>query len=305
MTSPRVSIIIVNWNNYADTSECLDSIRRVTYADFEVVVVDNGSYGDDVRLLRDGYGDWIRLIPNPRNDGFAEGCNIGIRDALARDVDYVVLLNNDTVVAPDFLDQLMGVVGSDPAVGIAGGKVYCEEIPNMIWFAGGYIDYNTGSTPIRGSGEIDGGQYEDVTDVEWICGCFMAISRGVLDSVGLLDRRFFFGWEDADLSIRAAREGYRIVFVPAAKVWHKTLPPEKQKRLSGKPVYYATRGHFIFMEKHLTKKQLLSAAVYYVARFPRFLRDYSKVLGQWKVPLYVLWAMADHTVMRLKAPMTK
>lgn len=289
MSSPRVSIVIVNWNNFTDTAECLESLRKATYPNCEVILIDNASAGDDARLLRERFGDFIRLIENDKNCGFGEGCNIGIREALQRGAEYVVLLNNDTVVAPDFLEAMVACAEDDKGVGIAGGKVYCYEIPEMIWSAGGSINFWTGDTPMRGSGETDQGQFEETAEVDWICGCFMLVSREVLQAVGTLDGRFFFGWEDADLCVRAARRGFKIVFVPGSKIWHKTFPPEKRERLTGLPVYYATRGRFIFMEKHLTKLQLVSSGMCFVIRFPRFAMDYSRLMGEWKVPLYIAW----------------
>ncbi|MCX5994452.1 MAG: glycosyltransferase family 2 protein, partial [Chloroflexi bacterium] len=143
MSFPKVSVITVNWNNFNDSAECLESLRKTTHPNFEVIVVDNGSGGDDVSLLKQRFGDFIRLIVNDKNAGFAGGCNIGIKDALARAADYVVLLNNDTVVAPDFIEGLVRAAQSDERVGIAGGKVFCYELPELIWFAGGIINYRT------------------------------------------------------------------------------------------------------------------------------------------------------------------
>ncbi len=294
MSSPRVSIVVVNWNNFADTAECLESLGKTTYPNYDVVVVDNASNGDDARLLRERFADCIRLIENDRNCGFAEGSNIGMRDALDRGADYVALLNNDTVVAPDFLDDLVAMAQSDGRVGIMGGKVYCYETPDMIWFAGGVINYWTGSTPIRGSGATDRGQYEEIAEVDWICGCFMFITRELLQTVGMLDKRFFFGWEDADLCVRAARSGFKILFVPGARIWHKTFPPEKKERLMGLPVYYATRGRFIFLEKHFTRLQFITSALYFLVWFPRFSWHYSRILGQRKVPLYIVWGVLGY-----------
>ena len=287
MSSPETAIVIVNWNNLSDTIDCIESLRSVACPDYEVILVDNASSSNDAGLLRERYGDYIRVIENDRNYGFAEGCNIGIRDALGRGADYIVLLNNDTTVAPDFLDVLITYVQSDASIGIAGGKVYCHEIPDMIWFAGGVIDYAKGETPIIGSGAIDNGQHEQIIEVDWICGCYMLITRTVLQDVGMLDKRFFFGWEDADICVRASRKGYKIVFVPGSKIWHKTLPPEKQKRLTGRPVYYATRGRFIFLEKHCTKRQFLTSGLRFIITFPKLLWDYSHILGKWNVPIYV------------------
>lgn len=291
---PKVSVITVNWNNFNDSAECLESLRKTTYSNFEVIVVDNGSGGDDVSLLKQRFGDSIRLIVNDKNSGFAGGCNIGIKDALARGADYVVLLNNDTVVAPDFLEGLVRVAQSDERVGIAGGKVFCYELPELIWFAGGIINYRTGRTPIRGSGEADKGQFDEIVRVDWISGCFMFISRDVLQAVGMLDERFFFGWEDVDLCVRAARKGFKVLFVPESRIWHKGFGIDKRDRLMGMPVYYATRGQFLFMEKHFAKPQLAVAWLYFVVTFPGCVWVYSRILHQWKVPLYILWGIGGY-----------
>jgi GT2 family glycosyltransferase len=294
MSFPKVSVITVNWNNFNDSAECLESLRKTTYPNFEVIVVDNGSGGDDVSLLKQRFGDSIRLIVNDKNAGFAGGCNIGIKDALARGADYVVLLNNDTVVAPDFLEGLVRVAQSDERVGIAGGKVFCYELPELIWFAGGIINYRTGRTPIRGSGEADKGQFDEIVRVDWISGCFMFISRDVLQAVGMLDERFFFGWEDVDLCVRAARKGFKVLFVPESRIWHKGFGINKRDRLMGMPVYYATRGQFLFMDKHFAKPQLAVAWLYFVVTFPRCVWDYSRILHKWTVPLYLLWGIGGY-----------
>jgi len=298
MFSPRVSIILVNWNNFDDSAECLESLRQCTYPNREVVVVDNGSEGDDARLLGERFGDSIRLIENERNFGFAKGCNIGIRDALDRGADYVVLLNNDTVVHPDFLEEVVRVAQSDQRVGIAGGKIYCYEFPQLIWFAGGMIDYRTGSTPIKGSGEVDRGQFDEEVEVDWICSCFMVISRDLLQAIGMLDEKFFFGWEDADLCVRATRSGYKVLYVPGSGIWHKGWGASKKERLKGRPLYYATRGHFIFIDKHFTKLQMLSCGLYFIIRFPKIAWDYSRITGQWKGLIYILQAVFDYLRMK-------
>jgi len=123
MPSPKVSIVLVNWNNLEDTVECVDSLVRCTYPAHDVTVVDNGSDGDDAMQLRERFGEAIRLIESTTNVGFAGGSNLGIRDALDRGADYVLLLNNDTVAGPEFLDELVASVGGDPGIGIAGGKI--------------------------------------------------------------------------------------------------------------------------------------------------------------------------------------
>src|SRR4030042_2187559 len=123
--NPKVSIIILNWNGLEDTIECLNSLKKITYPNYKVILVDNGSKGNDARVLREKFGDYIHLIENDRNYGYAKGVNIGIRYALANSAsEYILLLNNDTVVAPDFLNQLVKLAESDSSVGIVGPKTY-------------------------------------------------------------------------------------------------------------------------------------------------------------------------------------
>lgn len=301
MSVPKVSVILVNWNNFTDTAECLESLKQASYPNLEVVVVDNGSEGDDSRLIRERFGDHAYVIENDKNYGFAEGCNIGIRDALTRGAYYVVLLNNDTIVAPDFLNDLVSLAESDETVGIAGGKIYCYEDPRIVWSAGGFINYWTGRTPIRGRGAVDHGQFEETLAVDWVCGTFMFISSRVLQTVGMLDKRFFFSWEDADLCVRANRRGFKVLFVPQSKIWHKGFAPGKKQRLTGPPVYHAVRGHLIFVEKHFNKLQRISSALYFIVSLPKVMWDCSRLLSQWKVSLYVLHGVSDYLRRRFPA----
>ena len=298
MTTPRVSIILVNWNNFADTAECLESLGNITYPNYDIVVVDNGSEGDDAVLLRERFGESIRLMENESNLGFAGGCNTGIRYALEQGADYVVLLNNDTVVNPDFLDRIVEAVAADSGTGIAGGKIYCYEAPEVIWSAGGVIDRRRGQALMRGSGELDRGQYDSRCDIDWICACFMLVSRGVLETVGLLDERFFFSWEDTDLCFRAARGGYRVLYVPESRIWHKAWGDPKKERLKGYPLYYATRGYLIFIDKHYTGLRLAVSWLYFALMMPRIIWDYSRLTGQRKGPLYALRAVVDFLRMK-------
>jgi GT2 family glycosyltransferase len=294
MPFPEASIILVNWNGLEDTIECLESLKKITYPNYEVIVVDNASRGDDVRILVERFGNYVHVIQNDKNYGFAKGCNIGIKDALARGTDYVLLLNNDTVVAPDFLEELVKVAQNNVEVGIVGGKIYTYESPEQIWFAGGSINYWTGNTPIRGKGQIDCRQFEDICEVDWIVGCFMLISRDLLLTAGTLDDRLFFGWEDVDLCIRAQRSGFKVLFAPGSKIWHKALTPGKSERLAGLPAYHASKNHFIVLEKHGTKLQLASSISYFIITLPKVMWTYSSLLGQWKTSVYILWGFLDY-----------
>src|SRR3989338_5442408 len=125
MKQPRVSVIILNWNGLDDTIECLESLKKITYPNYEVILVDNASSGDDVAQLRKKFGKYIKIIQNDKNYGFAEGNNIAIRKVMKENKSkYVLLLNNDTVVDAKFLDELVKTGESDPKVGIVGPIIY-------------------------------------------------------------------------------------------------------------------------------------------------------------------------------------
>src|SRR3990172_1565611 len=129
---PKVSIVILNWNGLDDTLECLEALRSCTYPNCETIVVDNGSAGDQVRRLRQKVASGVHIIENPENYGFAGGCNVGIRFALSRGADYVLLLNNDTIVDPAFLGSLVAAAEELPDAAALCPKVCYYDSPRVI-----------------------------------------------------------------------------------------------------------------------------------------------------------------------------
>lgn len=226
MIHPKVSIIILNWNGLPDTVDCLESLRKITYTHYNVVVVDNASEGDDVKFLRDRFRDYIHIIENDKNYGFAEGNNIGIRYAANHlKPAYLLLLNNDTVVAPEFLDELVKVAESDAVIGIASPKIYYYEFKgrnDVIWFAGGRIEWwRRWVYPHIGWRDNDLQQYQEITTVDWASGAAMLLKSSVIQKLSLFNSEYFFGNEDVEYCIKARKNGFKIVYVPTAKVWHK------------------------------------------------------------------------------------
>lgn len=284
-TPPRVAIIILNWNGLRDTTECLESLRKVTYPSCRVVVVDNGSSGNDVEALRSAYGNSIDLVANDRNYGFSEGCNMGIRHALANLApDHLLLLNNDTTVAPGFLDELVNTALSDPRIGIVGPKIYFYDEPARIWYAGGKINYWLGRMYHRGIGKQDSAAYDKSIDIDFASGCCMLISKRVVTDVGLLDPGFFFGNEDYDICIRAARQGFRLVYAPRAKVWHKvgSSMGNVRYRRSSFNTYQYGKTYFALRRKHLTTPQFCTSVLWYlIAYVPRLTWLYLRYDRRW------------------------
>jgi len=255
---PRVSIVILNWNGWQDTIECLESLYQITYPNYEVIVVDNGSKDNSIEMIRKycegeltveskfisynhenkpiGIKEFAKeeieskkdinnlfensylskkliIIKNEKNYGFAEGNNIGIEFALNNMAEYIFMLNNDTVVASDFLEILVAVIEKDDEVGIAGPTCYFYDTPNTVWQAGIKINWWTS--------EIKDIKTSKVEEVDCVSGCAMLIKNTVFKNISLLDTRFPFGYEDFEFCTRARRNGFKVVNVPDSKIWHK------------------------------------------------------------------------------------
>jgi GT2 family glycosyltransferase len=220
LSEPVVYIIILSWNGKEDTLSCLRSIMGLRYPNFTVVMVDNASSDGTVESVKENFTT-VKIIANSENLRFAGGNNVGIEYALQNKADYILLLNNDTIVDPDFLDRLIEVAASDKRIGIAGPKIYYYQDRKRIWFAGGKVEYWKGWVSHIGIRELDHGQYDAVRRVDYITGCCMLVRREVIERVGKLDEKFFIYGEDADLCLRASRAGYELVYAPSSMIWHK------------------------------------------------------------------------------------
>lgn len=220
MSFPRVAIIILNWNGFEDTVECLDSLKQITYPNYEIIIVDNASSGNDVALLREKYDNYIHVIANETNAGFPEGCNIGMRYALGKGTDYCLLLNNDTKVDRGFLDELVKVAEADPSIGITGSKTYYYYNPNKIQSAGGKIIWWLGIIKAYGD-EEDTGQHDRVMERDFLYGTSFLIKASVVNKISFMDPSFFFGVEEFDYCMKAKKAGFKIVYVPSSMIWHK------------------------------------------------------------------------------------
>jgi len=243
---PRVMIIVLNWNGLADTLACLASLARLDYPAHEVVVVDNGSTDDSVAAVRATYPR-VTLIETGENLGYVGGNNVGLEYARAMGADYALLLNNDTEVAPDFLRLLVEAAEANPATGIVGPTIYYFDRPNVVWSAGGDIDWRRGRTRMIGLDEVDQGQFgHTLRPVDFVTGCAMLIKMSLVEQVGLLDARFFAYYEETEWCVRAARAGFKILHVPQAKIWHKILPEDREA--SPQVQYYMTRNRLLLLK---------------------------------------------------------
>lgn len=240
-----VAIIILNWNGREDTLACLDSLSHLMYPAYRVVVVDNGSEDNSVDAIRSAYPQ-VTLIEAGDNLGFAGGNNLGLEQARAWKAGYVLLLNNDTIVDPDFLRLLVEKGEEDSTAGIVGPSVYYFDRPDVLWTAGGSIDWERGDSRMIGVGEVDRGQYgTKPRQVDFISGCALLVKMAVIDRVGPLDPRFFAYYEETEWCVRVSRSGYKIFHVPNAKIWHKISLDAREASLAVN--YYMTRNRLLFL----------------------------------------------------------
>jgi GT2 family glycosyltransferase len=249
VATPRVYVIVLNWNRYEETKKCLLSLQQATYGNLRIIVVDNGSADGSGQRLRPEFPDF-EFIFNTTNLGFSRGCNVGIRTALEdHNCAYVLLLNNDAVIAPGSLDWAVDLAESDSRVGMVGGKIYHSPETGVLSYAGGYVSRWRGQTVVRGLSEMDKGKYDDPCEVGFVIGALMLIKRDVLKRVGLLPEEYFFGVEDLDYSLTVRRQGYKLFYAPQFVAYH--VGDGSHWNWDPKYLYNGYRGKLILLQKHL------------------------------------------------------
>lgn len=220
MEEPKVICVVLTWNDRENVVECLESLLGLKYRNVEIVVSDNGSTDGSIEEIR-GRFPTVTLIENGRNLRWSGGNNVGIEHALSGGADYILLLNNDTIVDSDLITELVRTGESDPSIGLLSPKIYYHSEPRMIWYAGGEVYLWKGIIRHRGIREIDRGQYDSIADTGYITGCALMMKRVVPERIGKLDPTYIAYAEDTDFSLRAAAAGFRLVYVPGALLWHK------------------------------------------------------------------------------------
>lgn len=243
---PFVVVVIVSMNRCDDTLACLHSLRNSTYRNYGVIVLDVSSGAQSIKAIRQGCTE-VKTIELIENRGYAGNNNIGIEAALAAAADWVLLLNDDTLVGPDCLSRLVEAAEQDPRIGFVGPMVYHYDEPRRIQSAGGKLAAFWRSAHL-GQNEEDRGQFREPHAVEWISGCGIMARRALIEQIGVLDERYFLYWEETEWCIRARRRGWRVIHVPQAKLWHKGV--QRDYRPSPSVTYYATRNRLLTLAKH-------------------------------------------------------
>jgi GT2 family glycosyltransferase len=254
---PKVTVITLSWNRKLVTLEWLESVFALNYSNYDVLVVDNGSSDDSVAAIREQFPE-ATVIENGENLGYTRGFNIGLEHAFRNGADYALVMNNDAVIDPEALRELVNVAEGDPRIGFVSGKVYnyfrpdeFETVgtrPHPILVAGAQI----------GEGKIDRGQYDEIAEREITDDVFLLARKAVFESVGGYDPDFFLVDENVDWCLRVRRAGFRIMYTPKAKLWHKGRGGEEWRPYY---VYHSIRSHFVLIAKHLPRLKSILAAL--------------------------------------------
>lgn len=290
-TELSIAIIILNWNSYDVTAQCLESLKTVEYSRFEKILVDNGSsdYSDD--RLKEDFPD-ITLIKSDRNLGFTGGNNLGIQYALDKRHDLVMLLNNDTIVTPNFMSILIDRLGSENLAAIQ-PKIMYNYDRSIIWNAGGRYDSFFSLTRTIGEGIEDEGQFDGLRYTDWITGCCFLIWSDVVRKIGLLDDKFFIYHEDADWSLKIRNLGLKMGFEAKSVIYHEAgmsdINREKHGEGNVSPFshYQNVRNHLFMVRRYARGHNMLGSWPYQIIKVTGFL-VYFLLRGRFKKFQFVL-----------------
>jgi hypothetical protein len=215
-----VTVIVLNWNGRELLEDCLGSLEKVDYNNFNVLVVDNGSTDKSVHYIKSTFPN-VEVLELNENIGYAAGNNAGFKHIIKNQPDFVIFLNNDTTVASDFVEYLIKPLQKDKAVGQTVPKIYYSNEPQKIWYAGGKVNLWIGNISHSGIRKIDSPNFDILKRTGYATGCCFAMRTVDFDNLGCFDETFPMYAEDVDLSLRIKDSGKSVVFVPDSKIWHK------------------------------------------------------------------------------------
>jgi len=269
---PLVYIVIINYNNYQDTIECLESLKKINYMDFKILIIDNNSNNNSVSILEESYKEY-KIIKLEENLGFARGNNVGIKEAISNSAQFVLLLNNDTIVDPNFLNKMIESFyrNSKSNIGIVGAKIY-SFYDKQLSEAAGNIDFFKFITINDANKKSDKCDLEKQTS--FISGCCMLINKEVFAKVGLLPDEYFMYYEDTDFCVKVLEAGFKILYNPEAIIFHKISSSSGGKQ-SPFSIKWNNRNRIIFMDKYkykVSKRKFTYSQIYiYITRLMRII----------------------------------
>lgn len=231
MQDSLVYAVITNWNGLADTTECVQSVLKSTYNNLSIVIVDNGSSDGSAEALAERFPT-VHQVHTGYSGAVTAAYNAGIQYALDHNADYVLMLNNDTTVDPHMVTHLVQAANSDTTRGVLTPKIYYYDRPDVICFAGARCyrwDFGAYDTK---DGQTDAPANSMAKEIDYVWACGMLLSRSLLNAIGPFDTRFWLYYDDADICLRARTTGYKLWYVPDARMWHKVSASTRSPRFA-------------------------------------------------------------------------
>ncbi|HZP40590.1 MAG TPA: glycosyltransferase family 2 protein [Candidatus Binatia bacterium] len=262
--SRRTAAVVVHWRAPAETLACVASVAGEAA---DVFVVDNGGAAPIAAALAAAAPAAV-VVASGENRGYAGGANLGIRAALARDADVVLLLNDDVRVHPGATAAARAVLDADPRVAVVGPKVLAREDPSRLWLAWGEVTFRQSLVALHGAGAPDGPPFAAERDADWVAGCALWLRADALRTVGLFDEAFFAYHEEVDWCARARAAGRRVVYCPRAVVTHGGRGTEAAGAGRRVRKYFAARNAVLYARKHGRPAERLKLAAFLAATLP-------------------------------------
>jgi len=261
VTISKVVIILLNYVKWQDTVTCIQSLSDCGYKNYEILIVDNASPNNSVLELAKRFPT-IKICSTKKNCGYTGGINFGVMHALKSKPEYILVINNDTVVQPDFLDYLVAALEENKKAAAACGTIYCYHDKMRIWYAGGrFIPWRGLAVHDKRNALLVPEKLNGVRHISFITGCLILFRVSCLDEIGTEDERFFMYLDDIELSARILRKGYDLLYVPKAIIYHK-VAGEKENAFK---LYYSVRNRLLLIKTAVAGGTKIVAYLYFLA----------------------------------------
>ncbi len=284
-----VYAIVLNWNNYEDTKECIKSLKESIYNNLKIVLVDNNSQDGSVDQLEQEYinDKTTHIICNKQNYGFARGINVGIKYALHNNADFAFLLNNDAIVDKDCISNLVTTVSSDDRIAAAAPLIYYYNSKDVIWQGRTYFSFLRTGTQSPDKSKLIKNYPKELHEVNFVGGCAVIIRCQIFEKSGLFDPVFFFYGEDVDFSLRVRHIGYKLIIVPSAKAWHK-ITNIAQERSSPFVMYHRAKSRLLVLRKNFSSLYIIYGLLIHIFAYTPY-RMWQIILGSKSITAALSW----------------
>ncbi len=299
-----MAIILVNWNSYEVTHDCILSLQHITYPNYVIIVVDNASQDGSGKKIEQEHSDIIVLYSS-KNSGFTGGNNIGFRYSLEHGFEYSLMLNNDTFVEPDFLNHLVYYLSQHPDTAAVQPRIYLNHNRQLLWNGGSYLNRWLGYMYTKGENKLPEPEHLITKEVDWITGCAFLVRNSILKETGLLAENMFMYSEDVDLSFRIKEKGHSLMYIPESIIYHIAGMSNKSK-VKGKEgfvnpiVHYLNQRNRIWLLKRYTKWQYVPSVLLFNFFYVMMVMGYFAARGRFRKLKAMLNAIKDGLLKSIK-----